>query len=139
MLPGLMSQMNDLLPMRVFHGGAHVPKQPQAVPHRKLAGLAPGVDSHPFHMLQHQIGQAVFSRAAIEKADDVGVLQARQHLAFARKRRSEVPVAALRVDQLDGNLLMVLAVRTLRQVDGSHASVADLAQDLIRAHTPANQ
>ena len=61
----------------------------------------------------------------------------RQNLTLAKEAPQEMSVAVRRVDQLDGDLLLILTVRALGQVDGSHASVADLSNDPIRAHTPA--
>ena len=88
---GFDVEMNHPLAMGVVHGGAHAPKQPQAIPHGKLSGLAPGVDSHARHMLEDQIREHVFGRAPIEKADHVGVLHTSQHLAFAQEAPQEMP------------------------------------------------
>ena len=131
--------MNDLAFMRVLHGIADFSKELQTIAQRQVAAITPTVDARAFHIIHHQIGKAVAGGGAIQKTDDVGVVQVRENLPLVAEPAQDVGGLEVRVHHFDGDRLAVLPVRALRQVDGSHPSAADHSNELVRPDHPAGQ
>src|ERR1700736_1388613 len=114
--------MNHPVLMCMLHGGAHLLKQLQAIPHSQLPAVAPCVDAHPFHVLQNQIGTAVVGGAAIQEPCDVDVVQICHNLALVAETLKDLVSAEVRTNELDRDSLAILAVGALGQVHGSHSA-----------------
>src|SRR3954451_21836262 len=131
--------MDDVVIMRVAHGGANLLKQQKPVAHREFSAVAPGAHAHAFHVIHHHIRKALLGCAAVDQARDMGGVQIRQDLSFIPKALEDVLTADRGIHNLDRDALAVLAIRALRQIPGSHAAAADLPYDTIWPYRTAGR
>ena len=89
--------------------------------------------------LHHQIRRPVGREAAVEQAGDVGMGQLGEHLSFGAKALDGVGVARARSEDLDGDVLPILAVGALGAIDRAHAAASEDAHEAPRPETAADQ
>ena len=82
--------------------------------------------------LHDEIGPAVFGGAAIENAGDIDMVHDRQGLPFGLETGDDLAAVHDRLDDLEGDLALH-GLGLLGHVDGAHAALADLLQQLVRA------
>ena len=114
---GLEVAVNDEGAMRVLDGVTHHAKQAQPRLERKTLSGAPFVDRNAVDQLHDQIRRPVGREAAVEQTGDVGMGQLCEHLSLGAKALDGVGVARARSEDLDGDLLPILAVCALGAID----------------------
>src|SRR5262249_46141312 len=75
--------------------------------------------------------------AAVEQSSDVRMFQARHDLAFHAKMARHALGIEARLEKFDGDFFMERLVRAESAVDGAHATLADILDDLVRADARA--
>ena len=65
------------------------------------------------------------------------MLQVGEDLSFAQETAVQIVPRRPVTNNLQRDLLLRLAVRSFREVDGSHAAAAELAHDPVRSHGSA--
>ena len=124
--------MDDQVLMRMLHRRAHVGEETQPRADVQPVIVAVGGDAAPVHILHDQIGTSVGGESAIEQPRDLRVDQSRKNLPFGEEPLVQWVVGVGRVNQLDGDTLLELAVGSLGEVDDTHAAAAELADHSIR-------
>ena len=71
----LQIAMNHQLAVRVFHRGANLETELDALPQVRLMKLTPAVERESLDILHYQIGLAVFKHASVEQPRDRGMIQ----------------------------------------------------------------
>jgi hypothetical protein len=89
-------------------------------------------DGNTFHIFHGEVRLAILGETAVQQARDVGVLEAGQDLPLAKAPAEHVIGGHPATDQLERHPPVELPVRTLREVDRAHPSVAQLPQHAIR-------
>ena len=69
--------------------------------------------------------------AAVEQSCDVWMAEVGKDLHLIAEAFANRFAAEAGFDQLDRDLLAIVLVVALREIDGAHAAVTDLAQDLV--------
>src|SRR5262249_34896608 len=97
---------------------------------------APGVvhEVLPFDVLHDEGGAPVLSRAAVQEARDVGVLEPGEDLPLVAETPDDRSAAEAGGYDLERGLLAELPARADGEIDRPHAPLADLADDPPRAH-----
>ena len=121
--------MHDPGRVRLGQGIGHGRGDGERVGHRQLRfpGEA-GAQRFPAHEGHHVVQQPV-GGAAVEQAEDVGMLQPRGGADFAQEAVAAERCPEVGVQDLDGDGAVVLAV--MGTEDGRHAAGADLAEDVV--------
>jgi hypothetical protein len=127
--------VNDLFLMRIMHGGGDGAEQLKPLQRRQLVRVAEYVDRKAFDIIHDEVRKAVFGGAAIQECGYIRVVEVGQNLPLMAEAAENGVSIHSALDELDRNLLLILSVCSDRQVDGSHATVPDLSQDLIRPDT----
>src|ERR1700676_2470799 len=101
----------------------------------KLAAQVQGrgvqVNGGAVHILHDEIGLALRGMAGIDHAGDTGMIEIGKKLAFPEETVAPRGPAGSGVEDLDGNLLLNLAVSALGQIDCAHATGAEQADESI--------
>ena len=115
--------------MGVVEGGGHFGREPDRIADRELLLAGQAIAQRfPLDERHHVVGGAVHF-AAVDQAEDVGMLQRRDRLDLAQEPRGADDRGELGLQDLDGDLAVVLQV--LREIDGGHPARAELALDAI--------
>src|SRR5439155_26386506 len=110
---------------------------PEPLLHAESPSIAVLGDRSPLHALHDDDGTAVRRDPAVEEAGDAGMLQAGQDLALLEKPAFRVNARHAPLQELDGHLLVELAVHTLGQVHDTHTAFAQLTLEPIGADDAA--
>src|SRR5215510_10856375 len=95
--------------------------------------VAVTVERLPFDKLHHEVGQSVFSRAAVEQAGDVWMIESCEYLAFfTEAAEDEIGVHAA-LHQFDGGAFVELVVGARCFVNRAHAAASDFSFNPIGA------
>ncbi len=124
--------------MRVLHGGADRSKQFETFGNRQSTGIAVLVDGCAVDQFHDQIGHSIVGGATIEQAGDVGMVETGQDLALVAEALQDELVVEAATHQLDGNLMLELAIDADGAVDLSHAAAADFLKDVVGADPAAD-
>src|SRR2546425_4450426 len=119
--------MNHAMPVSTVNGLTYLAEQLQALRNGKMVSIAVFVDRMAFDVVHDQIGETVVGTAAIEQLHNIGVIEHRQGLAFIKETAQELAPIEIRPQQLNGYLHAELLVGPRRQIDSSHATVAEPA------------
>ena len=112
---------------------AHRTKQFQAIGDGQAATVAVLVDRPAIDVLHDQIGHSLGRRAPVEQAGNVRMIQTGKQLALLIKSPQQRLPAAAVTDELDGHLLLELAVVADRPVHRTHPATADDLFQAVRA------
>ena len=123
--------------MGVVDGVADVLKQPQAVIDREPVFVAVLGQRHPVDVLHDEVRQAVFGRAAIEQAGDMGMLECREDLAFGTEAVEDVFGVHTAPNNLERDVLFEGFVVAPGEVDLGHTAAPDGPQHPVAAHALA--
>ena len=115
--------MHQQVAVGVGHGVGQLQEEVQALSQRQ--GLYRFIDRLALHVLQHEVGQALFAGTGVQQARDVRVAQARQRLALLGKALQHGGAVHAAFQQLDGGATLVAAVAAARLEDLTHAAGAD--------------
>jgi RNA polymerase sigma factor (TIGR02999 family) len=69
----------------------------------------------------------------VEQASDAGMIERGEDLAFPQETIAASGIIGRATDELDGNAMIYLAIAALRQKDGTHAALAEKANQFIGA------
>ena len=112
---------------RVVQGGGDLGREPHRVGDRKLL-LAPQPVAERFTLDErHDVEGGAVDLAAVDQAEDVGVMQGGDGLDLAEEPLGADDGGQLGAQDLDGDLAVVLEVGG--EEDGRHAALAELAPD----------
>jgi len=121
--------------MRKSDGRAYGPEQFDSLPHRERVCAAVLVDAHAIYVFHHEVGSALQRDAAVQHAGDVGVVEARQNLAFHAEAANQLRVGGrIGADQLDRDLAFVFIVGAGGKIYRAHAPVSNAADQPVRPH-----
>src|SRR5690606_40548290 len=101
-------------------------EQKQSVAHVEVLLVAIRVDGFPLDVLHDDERLSVIRYSAIEKSGNVRMVERREDLPFDAKSPQRIWRVATRSQQLDRDLLLVLAIRARCQVNASHSAMPDL-------------
>ena len=99
-----------------------------------LCCLAVAIDANTFDVLHHQVGKAVGCGSAVDQRGDVGMRQAREHLALQAEAAQDFLRIHAALDQLDGDLLLEFVIEARGQPHRSHASAPDALLQFVGTH-----
>ena len=136
---GLDVAVDDGAAMRIGDGRAHLAKELQPFGDVECLLVAIVVDRQPLDVLHDEVRQAVLGRVAVEQARDVRVIEAGEDLPLVAEAAQHGLRVHAALDELDGDLLLVLAVGAPREIDRAHPAAADPLQDLPVADDLADQ
>ncbi len=122
----------------MLHGITDHAKQAQALLERAALRGAPFVDRYAVNQLHDQIGGSVRGKAAVEQSGDVGVSQMCEHLSLGAQALDGVRVPRAGPDELEGHLLLILAIGTLGAVHRSHAAASQDVDEAPRSEARAH-
>src|SRR5205814_7833791 len=88
-------------------------------------------DSVAFDEFHHEVRHSVVGSAAVEQACDIGMIQSGEYLALMEESLHNKSRAQTDAHQLDGDLLVELAVDANGPVDVAHAAVSDLVDNFV--------
>jgi len=97
----------------------------------RVAILAYGYALDIFH---HQVRPAIRGRAAINQARDVRKLEVGQNLSFGAEALDDEIRIHAPLDELDGDVFLVLIIIAYRQINCAHSAASNLSKDLIRSN-----
>jgi hypothetical protein len=122
--------------MGVLYGRTHIAEKNDSFP--KAAPFTILIDRLAFDLLRYKIWLSIGSRAAIEQAGYVGVLEARENLPFlAESIDNQIGFHAFAV-QLDRYLFLKFRVSTHCQISRSHTAGTKLADEFVGSYAPAD-
>ncbi len=116
--------MHDQALMRVVHGAAHADEQVQSIGHAELVRFAITIDVLAFDVIDDQIGKSVGRGTAVDKPDDLRMIERSQGLAFDDESAHDFQAVHAWTDQLDSDSLTELVV-AFGEIDLAHAAFAD--------------
>ena len=125
--------VDDEVLVGVVDGRADVAEDTEAIFGGKFLLVAEGVDGVAFDVLHDEVRTAIRGGAAIEEPGDVGVVEGGDDLSFAAEALDDAFLLHAEADDFEGDELGVVLVGAGGEIDGSHASGAELALDGIRA------
>ncbi len=127
MLSGLRSRWTTRFWWAELDGVADLAEEDQAGIDVELVVFAELGDGDAFDVLHGEIELAALGDATIKKARDVWVNEAGKNLALGAEAFTEEAGGEGQIDELDGDLLGEVSVRTVREVDGAHTAAAKKA------------
>ena len=130
-IAGFDVAMHHQAPVRVFYGPAHRAEKLKALRDGAFAALAILVDARAIHILHHQIRQALRSRAAVQQARDIRVVQTGEHLPLRAKSPQDFARVHAAQDHFDGDFPLVFVIHARGQPHRSHSPAADAPLQLI--------
>src|SRR5262249_19536646 len=83
-----------------------------------------------------KVQRAVLGHAAIEQACDAGVIETGEDLPLEAEALEEDVAEGLAGDYFDGHALFELAVKALRGINSSHATLAHGSLHFVRSEAP---
>src|ERR1035438_8304147 len=98
-------------------------------------GVTICADGRAFDIIHDQIRHPIFGRASVEQLYDIGMVKGSERLALVPKTPEQVGVSQTGRNNFDRNLFSVLIIGTSGQIDGSHATLPDTANDLVGTDT----
>ena len=119
--------MHQQVGVRMCYGIAQLQKEAQALFEGPSACRF--VQRHAGDELHHEIRQAVGAEAGVEQARDVGVVQARQGLAFQREAAQHRVAVHAALEQLDDGTTLEAAVGACRFEHVAHAAGTERSHD----------
>jgi hypothetical protein len=129
--------VDDELRMGVEHSPAHVLKKSEPLINGQVVGIAIRVNGLPLDVLHGEVGLAFISKPAIEQAGDVGMLEPCQDLPFRTKPLQDRLGIHTALNELEGHLLLELAVGPMRQKNAPHAPMPEFTLNLVRPDAAA--
>src|ERR1035438_508505 len=112
--------------MRVLDRIADIKKQAEAFVNREPPLNTPGSDIDAFHILDHQIRNAVRRGSAVNQSHDIGVSQAGHGLALEAKATDHFRIGHALTDEFDRNSPLELLL-TQGEIDLTHSALPDLS------------
>ena len=100
----------------------------------ELPELAIVEDVLTLDVLHGEVREAVSRRAAVQQAGDVGMLEAGENLALVAEPLHDGIRVGSTLENLDRDALLKHVVAAHREVDGTHPSTTDLADQPIRSY-----
>jgi len=99
--------MNDAVPVRAMHGGAHATKQVQARRQGQRALAAVGGDGHAFDVFHREVRVAVGRQAGVDEPDDVRMAERGEDLTFGLETAGGRRIGHVRLGELEAGGLEV--------------------------------
>src|ERR1041385_3092535 len=92
-----------------------------------------------FHVLHHEIGQAIIGRPSIQETCDVGMIESRQNTTFGPESIQDLIGVRTTLQYFDSNLLLELTIGATSEIDRAHAAAAQLANYRVTANEPSGR
>ncbi len=127
----LQIAMDDQVAMRVGHRIAHVAHERATRLGVELLAVAVFRDRNAFDVIHRKIRQAVGCRAAIEKANDVGMIETRENLALLPEPFQHFAEGQAGAQDLERDEMIEFGIGAAREVDLTHAAHANDAFDCV--------
>ena len=124
--------VDDEVLVGVLDGIADLQKELQAGVKGEFVLAAILRDGDAFDVLEGEVEFAALGDATAEQTRYEGMREEGEDLAFLTEALAEEFARDGDVDELDGNLLVELAVAAVCEVDGAHAAAADEVIELVR-------
>src|SRR6516164_5226700 len=93
------------------------------------------MDGHAVDEFHHEERLALAGDAPVEQSSDPGMVETGENLALHPEPLTEQLGGERQIDELDGDLLLKIAVGSMGYVDGAHAAPADEPVDFIGPDT----
>src|SRR5580692_963850 len=135
---GFYIAMDDQPLMRILHGRADRREEFETFGNWQVARIAIFGDGLAFDQLHYKVRDALFSRAAVEQARDVGVIQSGENLSLILEAADDEIGVLAGAHQLDRNLFAVLIVGANGTINFAHTASADLFHDFVGPETPTD-
>src|SRR5581483_1851886 len=113
-------------------GVADLEEQAKALFDTELSGIAEFRDAAAFDVFHHQVRLAGISRAAVDQAGDIRVLQLRQDLPLAREAAHRGAGIESSANELDRHALRVDVVGAVGEIYRPHSARFNQAGDPVR-------
>ena len=128
--------MNDKVAVGELYGGAHLAKQTETKYRRKISGVTELVNGLAGNVLHHEIRQPVVGHPAVQHPCNIGMVEGGERAALRPKVLQRALGKHLALDQLDGHLVAVFAVRPLCKVDRAHPPGGHQAHQFVCPDSP---
>lgn len=120
-----------------LNGFADASKEVELLGLGQLLFAAVAVNGRAVDILHGQIQLAFGGYSAIEQAGYIGMLKSGENLPLHPEAFAEEIGGQRKIDELDGELLLELAISAMREINSTHASAAEESIDLVRADATA--
>ena len=127
--------MHHQVLMGELDGFAHAPEEHEALRNGKTIVLAKSMDRNSIDVFHHKEGFTLGGHATIQQPGNQRMVEPGENLALKAESLSEKLSSQRQIDQLDGYLLLEIAVRAMSDVHGAHSAAPDEPVDFIGAHT----
>ncbi len=130
--------MHDQVLMRVTHRSTHLQEKLHTLAHRQASSIAIAIDGLAGDEFHHHVGHAADSRAAIQQARDVAMVEAGEDLPLGSEALLGQAGTHVGAHELDGDFGAILIVIAHRVEYITHAAGAQHADDPVRANAFTN-
>src|SRR6266852_5482332 len=131
--------MHDQVLMRVLHRLTDVDEDLETAIEGECVFATVGRDRRALDVLHDEVRHAVVRHATVEQSGNRRVLKLGEHLPLGEKTAPRFDTRQPVFQQLDGDLLLKVAVRAFTQVDDAHAAFAEFAYEAVGANRLSNQ
>src|SRR5262245_44961081 len=114
--------------MSVMHGGADGQEKPQTIGNGQVPAIAELIDPLPFDIVHHKVRNAVFTGSPIQQLNDIRVVEGGECLPLILESAVRVLAHELGLDSFYCNATVKLIVLSNRQINRTHATMADSPQ-----------
>ena len=125
--------MDHELLVRIRHRGADRQEKLEALDHGQLPSVCIDVDRFALDVLHDEVRQTVVGGPTIEETSDVRMVERGEDLTLGAEARQHTIRVHAPPDQLDRDALLILLVGALGEIDGTHAAVCDLVEQMVGA------
>ena len=130
--------MDDVPIVRVLNRVENGKAQPDAIDRGEPMLVGIPIDARACHVLHHEVGQAVWRRAAIEERRDVGMFERGENLTLVAESADDQLGIHAAPNHLDGDVPFEHLVGTAGEIDRAHAAAPDARFDEVRPYRAAD-
>src|SRR5215475_7987546 len=109
--------MDDQVTMCVCHTFTYVQKEPELI--RQIHSLGMDINGYAINVFHNKVWSAIDGVSGIDQACNRRMVERGQQLAFLQKTVMPGRPVHIGTQDLDGNMLLNLAITALGQIDGS--------------------
>ena len=123
--------MHDQVLMGKLDGLAYALEENEALGNGEVMLFAKSMDRNSIDVFHHQEGLSLAGDSPIQQPCDQRMVEPGEDLAFEPEPFSEKVGGQGQINQLDGDLLIEIAIRAVSHIDGAHAAAPDEPVNLI--------
>src|SRR5215470_7955232 len=124
--------------MCVLHGCTDRSEKFETFGNRESLGIAILVDGCAVDEFHDQVRHFIDGCFAVEQSGDVGMIEVGKDLAFMSETFLHELVIKVATNQLDGNLVLELAIDAGGPIHLSHPAMTDFLKDVVGSYPTAN-